>query len=98
MNLFLFELPWLSYLLKTDTVWSVAGIHGAWNFAQGNLCGILVSGQQSGTSLMTFYHKVIKIGYQGGSFGIEGSYHDKSGLATADSLPRLSIKERNERM
>lgn len=25
------------YLLKTDTVWGVAGIHGAWNFAQGNL-------------------------------------------------------------
>ena len=42
------------YLLKTDTVWGVAGIHGAWNFAQGNLFGILVSGQPSGTSLMTF--------------------------------------------
>ncbi len=52
------------YLLKTDTVWGVAGIHGAWNFAQGNLFGILVSGQPSGTSLMTFYHKAIKIGYQ----------------------------------
>ena len=37
MNLFLFGVAMALYLLKTDTVWGVAGIHGAWNFAQGNL-------------------------------------------------------------
>ena len=58
VNLFLFGVAMALYLLKTDTVCGVAGIHGAWNFAQGNLFGILVSGQPSGTSLMTFFiHK-----------------------------------------
>ena len=37
VNLFLFGVAMALYLLKTDTVWGVAGIHGAWNFAQGNL-------------------------------------------------------------
>ena len=65
VNLFLFGVAMALYLLKTDTVWGVAGIHGAWNFAQGNLFGILVSGQPSGTSLMIhFYHKAIRAGYQ----------------------------------
>ena len=93
VNLFLFGVAMSLYLLKTDTVWGVAGIHGAWNFAQGNLFGILVSGQQSGTSLMTFYHKAIKIGYQVVLLGLR-IYHDKSSLVTFDFLSRLSIKER----
>ena len=64
VNLFLFGVAMSLYLLKTDTVWGVAGIHGAWNFAQGNFFGILVSGQPSGTSLMTFLPQGNKAGYQ----------------------------------
>ena len=33
------------YMLKTDNIWGVAALHGAWNFAQGNLVGVAVSGQ-----------------------------------------------------
>ena len=73
VNLFLFGVAMALYLLKTDTVWGVAGIHGAWNFAQGNLFGILVSGQPSGTSLMTFMPQGHQDWLSGGSFGIEGS-------------------------
>ncbi|MFR3189069.1 MAG: hypothetical protein ACLTNP_00705 [Streptococcus salivarius] len=29
-----------SYMLKTDNIWGVAALHGAWNFAQGNLVGV----------------------------------------------------------
>ena len=36
------------YMLKTDNIWGVAALHGAWNFAQGNLVGVAVSGQDAG--------------------------------------------------
>ena len=74
------------YLLKTDTVWGVAGIHGAWNFAQGNLFGILVSGQPSGTSLMTFFttrQSRLAIRW---FFWHRRFHYDKSGITTADCL------------
>ena len=32
------------YMLKTDNLWGVAGLHGAWNFTQGNIYGLAVSG------------------------------------------------------
>lgn len=54
IDLFLFGVAMSLYLLKTDTIWGIGGIHGAWNFAQGNLFGVLVSGQSSGTSIMRF--------------------------------------------
>lgn len=82
------------YLLKTDTVWGVAGIHGAWNFAQGNLFGILVSGQPSGTSLMTFLPQ----GNPGGSFGIEGSIMTSLVLLLLIVYLANKLKKENERM
>ena len=42
------------YMLKTDNIWGVAALHGAWNFAQGNLVGVAVSGRDAGGSYCTF--------------------------------------------
>ena len=42
------------YMLKTDNIWGVASLHGAWNFTQGNLVGVAVSGQNAGDSLLRF--------------------------------------------
>ena len=86
------------YLLKTDTVWGVAGIHGAWNFAQGNLFGILVSGQQSGTSLMTFLPQGNQDWLSGGSFGIEGSIMTSLELLLLIVYLGYKLKKENERM
>ncbi|HEV3931079.1 TPA: CPBP family intramembrane metalloprotease, partial [Streptococcus pneumoniae] len=73
IDLFLFGVAMSLYLLKTDTIWGIGGIHGAWNFAQGNLFGVLVSGQSSGTSIMKFTPQGNQDWLSGGSFGIEGS-------------------------
>ena len=86
------------YLLKTDTVWGVAGIHGAWNFAQGNLFGILVSGQPSGTSLMTFLPQGDQSWLSGGSFGIEGSIMTSLVLLLLIVYLTYQLKKENERM
>ena len=86
------------YLFKTDTVWGVAGIHGAWNFAQGNLFGILVSGQPSGTSLMTFLPQGNQAWLSGGSFGIEGSIMTSLVLLLLIVYLANQLKKENERM
>ena len=86
------------YLLKTDTVWGVAGIHGAWNFAQGNLFGILVSGQPSGTSLMIFMPQGHQGWLSGGSFGIEGSIMTSMVLLLLILYLAYQLKKENERM
>lgn len=72
-NLVLFGLLMAVYMLKTDNIWGVAGIHAAWNFAQGNLFGILVSGQVAGTSLTRFLPQSGPEWLTGGDFGVEGS-------------------------
>ena len=98
VNLFLFGVAMSLYLLKTDTVWGVAGIHGAWNFAQGNLFGILVSGQPSGTSLMTFLPQGNQGWLSGGSFGIEGSIMTSLVLLLLIVYLAYQLKKENERM
>mgnify|MGYP000888164990 FL=1 len=98
VNLFLFGVAMSLYLLKTDTVWGVAGIHGAWNFAQGNLFGILVSGQPSGTSLMTFLPQGNQGWLSGSSFGIEGSIMTSLVLLMLIIYIAYQLKKENERM
>lgn len=98
VNLFLFGVAMSLYLLKTDTVWGIAGIHGAWNFAQGNLFGVLVSGQPSGTSLMTFLPQGDQGWLSGGSFGIEGSIMTSLVLLLLIVYLAYQLKKENERM
>lgn len=62
------------YMLKTDNIWGVAGLHGAWNFMQGNFFGVAVSGSQTGASILAFKSKVGAPDWlSGGAFGTEGS-------------------------
>lgn len=98
VNLFLFGVAMSLYLLKTDTVWGIAGIHGAWNFAQGNLFGVLVSGQSSGTSIMKFTPQGNQDWLSGGSFGIEGSIMTSLVLLLLIVYLGYKLKKENERM
>lgn len=62
------------YMLKTDNIWGVAALHGAWNFTQGNFLGITVSGQSAGASLFHFTERKDSPEWiSGGAFGTEGS-------------------------
>lgn len=62
------------YMLKTDNLWGVAGLHAAWNFTQGNIFGVAVSGSGAGASLLSFSAKAGAPEWlSGGSFGTEGS-------------------------
>lgn len=98
IDLFLFGVAMSLYLLKTDTIWGIGGIHGAWNFAQGNLFGVLVSGQSSGTSIMKFIPQGNQDWLSGGSFGIEGSIVSSIILFLLILYLAYQLKKENERM
>ncbi|MGT2807184.1 CPBP family intramembrane metalloprotease [Streptococcus iniae] len=62
------------YMIKTDNIWGVAGLHGAWNFTQGNIFGVAVSGTNAGSSLFRFQINPNSPEWiSGGAFGTEGS-------------------------
>jgi membrane protease YdiL (CAAX protease family) len=62
------------YVIKSQDVWGVCGLHAAWNFAQGNIFGFSVSGGSalSSGSLISFYTRGSDI-LTGGQFGPEAS-------------------------
>ena len=73
IDLILFGILETFYIIKTDNLWGAAGIHGAWNFAQGNIFGVLVSGSATGSSLLKFVPSDGPGWLTGGNFGAEGS-------------------------
>ena len=60
-------------MLKYDNIWVLAGMHGAWNFVQGNIYGIQVSGQGASTSILNYSSQSSVDLLSGGAFGAEGS-------------------------
>lgn len=73
IDLILFGVLETFYIIKTDNLWGAAGVHGAWNFAQGNIFGVLVSGSATGSSLLKFVPSDSPGWLTGGNFGAEGS-------------------------
>lgn len=60
--------------LRIGTIWLVCGIHCGWNWAQGNLFGIPVSGNPVDVSILRFAPDgAVADWLTGGEFGIEGS-------------------------
>ncbi|MBO4636037.1 MAG: CPBP family intramembrane metalloprotease [Clostridiales bacterium] len=72
INIALFGVLMSLIFIKTGNIWMVSGLHTAWNFVQGNVFGVLVSGGASGeTILNTVSHESGAL-INGGDFGLEG--------------------------
>lgn len=71
-NLFLFGVFASVCIWKRESIWEIAAVHAAWNFTQGNLYGIKVSGMASGPSFFITVIRDSKSLWNGGSFGLEG--------------------------
>lgn len=72
LNLTLFGIFMGVYILRTDDIWGACAIHSAWNFAQGNLIGIRVSGTSTLPSLAVMNPIGENALFHGGDFGLEG--------------------------
>lgn len=59
------------YVIKTNDLWAVCGMHSAWNFAQGNLFGFEVSGLNVSVGTLIDLNLVGNDFVTGGVFGPE---------------------------
>lgn len=74
INLMLFAFFASLMSLAEGSLWGVCALHGAWNWAQGNLFGVAVSGQSVSDSVFTYSSREGSIDLiTGGAFGAEGS-------------------------
>lgn len=73
LNIALFALFASLYLLRTDNVWGIIGLHAAWNFTQGNIYGFSVSGTGVDAAVLNFIPKSEWSWLTGGAFGAEAS-------------------------
>ena len=73
INLTLFGAFAALYMILFDNIWGVSAIHSMWNFTQGNLYGISVSGSGDTESVFRTAAVSSKDYITGGEFGIEGS-------------------------
>jgi membrane protease YdiL (CAAX protease family) len=72
LNLFLFGVFASLYALAEESLWGVFAIHSVWNWTQGNIYGLEVSGQQMSTSKIMQWSATGPEWLTGGSFGPEG--------------------------
>lgn len=59
------------YVIKTNDLWAVCGMHSAWNFAQGNLFGFEVSGVDTSVGTLIDLNLIGNDFISGGVFGPE---------------------------
>ncbi len=85
-NIFLFATFAGLYVIYFDDLWGVCAAHSVWNFAQGNLFGISVSGTGQSASVFRVTAENDNILLSGGKFGIEGSL-----ITTAIELVAISL-------
>ena len=71
INIILVGLFYGLYVIKTNDLWSVCGMHSAWNFAQGNIFGFEVSGLDISVGTLIDLNLVGNNVITGGAFGPE---------------------------
>lgn len=73
INLMLFAIFVSLYTIKTDNIWAVGALHSIWNFSQGCIYGLSVSGMEVLPTLFVF-ESTDNLLANGGAFGPEGGY------------------------
>ena len=71
INIILVGLFYGLYVIKTNDLWAVCGMHSAWNFAQGNIFGFKVSGLDVSVGSLIDLNLVGSDFVTGGIFGPE---------------------------
>lgn len=96
LNLTLFGIFMAVYILRTDDLLGACAIHSAWNFAQGNLVGIRVSGTAQLPTVVIMNPIGEQALFHGGDFGLEGglivTFVTLAAIALTLFLPRKAQK------
>lgn len=97
INLTLFGIFASVYMLRTGNIWGVCAIHSMWNFVQGNIFGIAVSGINIKASVFSFVPAVTCTLINGGAFGLEGGLGVTIVLLAAIIITLLAGAGKNQR-
>lgn len=95
INLFLFGVFTCLYTIYEGGLWGVCGLHAAWNWAQGNLFGIEVSGNQAAGGTLLNYQETGPDLLTGGAFGTEGGLACTVVLGVAIMVVAMLLWRRN---
>ena len=85
MNIFLFGIFLSLLFIRYENIWIVGAAHSMWNFLQGNVFGVQVSGMSLQPSLFES-DLVGSTWINGGSFGLEGGFAVTVVLLLANAL------------
>lgn len=94
VNLILFGLFASFYVILFDDIWGACAIHSVWNFMQGNIYGISVSGSGKSESIFQTNQRSSHDFLTGGAFGIEGSIFTTIVLIIGSCIVLYAIKKR----
>ncbi len=72
LNITLFGVFAAVFMLKRGSIWAASAIHTAWNFLQGNVFGVSVSGNPKFESVFNSVSNDYGALWNGGAFGLEG--------------------------
>ena len=72
VNLALYGLFAALYALREESLWGICAFHSVWNWAQGNLFGLAVSGEETGVGTLLDLMETGPDWFTGGAFGPEG--------------------------
>lgn len=72
LNLILFGILESLLFLKTNSIWLASAVHSVWNYMQGCVFGLSISGSSLSDSFL-FFEQTDKKLINGGTFGPEGS-------------------------
>lgn len=97
LNLVLFGVFAALYALYEGGLWGVFAIHSVWNWAQGNLYGLQVSGQTLATSTLLDLQETGPDWLTGGAFGPEGGLSVTLVLLVASALVWIAYRVRASR-
>ena len=94
LNIVLFGVLESVYVLKRGDLWGACAIHSIWNFFQGNVFGISVSGLGITTSPLRATVDLSSAWLNGGTFGLEGGVAVTAVLAITCGLLILLMPNR----
>lgn len=95
INLTLFGIFASVYMLCTENIWGVCAIHSIWNFVQGNVFGIAVSGTKINATVFSFESNSTNTLINGGEFGLEGGLAVTAVLIIATVLTLIIKRKSN---
>lgn len=96
VNLTLYGIFASMLMLKTGNIWIVGAVHTVWNFVQGNLYGISVSGMGKNPSVLSMT-STGRTWLNGGKFGMEGGICVSAVLIAGIAVLAILAKRENEK-